>query len=148
MKYQILGLLFLLPIIFSGCSSGNKSDEVASYVYEEKVGAINPELLSKIGDWIQPDMVCYGLIVSVDTKGVPVKGKPVKAKVVRIQENAIEMKALENVSLSETEDCDKMGISRGKTWLEKDGELFKTKEEAINYLKSSNLYLPDLQASY
>ena len=94
MKYWILSLLFLISIIFPGCRSGNKTNEVASYVYEEKTGAINPELLTNIGDWIKPDLVCYGLVVSINKEGAPIKGKPVKAKIVRIDENAVKMKAL------------------------------------------------------
>ena len=66
-------------------------------------------------------------------------GKPVKAKVIAINNNEIKMKSLENVSLMEVQGCSKMGLSKGETWLEADGDLFKTKEEALAYLKNRNL---------
>ena len=68
-------------------------------------------------------------------------GKPVKARVIDFRNNGIEMKSLENVSLVRLKGCTKMGISLGETWVEKEGELFATREEAENYLKKKNLLM-------
>lgn len=141
MKNHLLSITILLVAVFFSCNSSKKSDEVANYVYEEKVNTINAEFQKKVGDWLQEDVVCYGIVVAIDKKGIRKYGKPVKAKVVTIASNEIKMKALENVNIAKSANCSKMGISRGKIWQEKDGDLFKTKEDAINYLKTNDLLI-------
>ncbi len=137
-----LSLLFVILITFS-CNSQKKSEEVASYTYEEKSSEINPEILAKVGDWVKEDAICYGLVVAIDKKGVPVRGKSVKAKVVNVQGNDIKMKSLENISIAAKQGCNEYGIKIGESWVEKDGELFETREEADNYLKSKDLLMED-----
>jgi hypothetical protein len=136
----IIGIL-----LFAGCNSQKKSNEVASYKYDEKKVEMSDELRSKVPDWVVEGKVCYGLVVQIknDKNKTPVFGKPIKAKVVQIKEDAIVMKALERVSLVEVESCSKMGLNRGDTWEEKDGDFFLTRQDAINALKAKNLYKND-----
>ena len=61
----------------------------------------------------------------------PISVKEIKALVVIIQKDKIKMKALEDISMAPKIDCSKMGISKGQTWWELEGDLFQTKEEAI-----------------
>jgi hypothetical protein len=142
MSYHFSKLAFFLALItLFSCSSKNKSNEVASYVYDEKTADLNPEMIKKIGNWIDEDIICYGLVVSIDEEGNPVRGKPVKAKVVKMAGNEIKMKALESINIAKNQDCKALGIKKGTTWVETDGELFKTKEEADLYLKMKNMLM-------
>lgn len=145
MKKQIFSLAFLLIAILWSCSSSKKSDEVANYTYQENVVTSKATKLN-VGDWVTEGTICYGLVVAIDKNGKSVAGQPVKAKVLKISEAEIKMKSLENISKSSIagnttlKDCTKMGIKKGETWIEKEGDLFKTKEEAINFLKGKELY--------
>jgi hypothetical protein len=139
---NLISILTLVSIVaLSACNSKNKSDEIANYAYEEKTAELNKELQNKVGDWIAKGSVCYGLVVAVDGSGTPKHGKPVKAKVVRISDDEIKMKALEKINIGPKEGCSEMGISKGETWMEKDGELFQTKDEAVTYLKDKGLFM-------
>ena len=135
--------IFVIATIFtfSACNTKNKSAEIAGYDYQEKSTELNKELQAKVGDWVEKGTVCYGLVVAVDGSGTPQHGKPVKAKVVRISSDEIKMKALEKINIGPKEGCSEMGISRGETWQEKEGDLFKTKDEAIAYLKEKGLFM-------
>ena len=141
MRSTGLSFLFIILLFFVGCSNKNRSAEVASYKYEEEKIAMNAELRAKVPEWVEEGKICYGLVVQVDNKTRrPVKGKPVKAKVVQIHKNYVKMKALERVSLIEVEGCDKMGLSKGQTWDEKQGDFYLTREDAIEALKKMNIY--------
>jgi len=133
-------LILLTPIILFSCNSPKKSDEVASYTYKEEKVEMSNELKAKIPDWVEEGKICYGIVVQINENKEPVKGKPIKAKVVQINENSITMKALETISLVEVQGCSKMGITKGQTWDENDGDLYLTLEEAIDALKKLNLY--------
>uniref|UniRef100_UPI003216E610 hypothetical protein n=1 Tax=uncultured Draconibacterium sp. TaxID=1573823 RepID=UPI003216E610 len=140
MKNQTLALTFVLTLLLASCNSSKKSDEVASYTYQEEKVEMSAELKAKIPEWVKEGTVCYGLVVQIDEDKKPVRGKSIKAKVVQIGRDAVKMKALETVSLMEVEGCNKMGISKGETWDENEGDFFKTREEAIKALKELNLY--------
>ena len=140
MKNQYLPIIFLSLIFLFSCNSQKKSSEVASYQYEEEKVEMSAELRSKTPEWVVEGKICYGLVVQIDKNKKPIKGKVIKAKVIQIQKDAIKMKALESVNLMEVEGCTKMGINKGDTWDEKDGDFYLTKEAAINALKMKNLY--------
>lgn len=131
-------ILFII-LLFS-CNTKNKSSELASYSYEEEKVEMSEELKAKFPEWVEEGKICYGLVVQVNKEGESIKGKPVKAKVVQLGRNAVKMKALESVSLMETVECTKMGLAKGQTWDEDEGDLFLTYDDAINYLKEKNLY--------
>lgn len=138
MKKQLFLSILILSLF--ACDSQKKSGEVASYSYEEEVVEMSDELKKITPKWVEIDKICYGVVVQINEQKKPIKGKPIKAKVVQIGRNAITMKALETVSLVETIDCTKMGISKGETWEEDEGDLFLTEQEAINFLMEKKLY--------
>jgi hypothetical protein len=127
-------MLVSITVLYS-CRSGRKSEEIKNYDYEEPSAKMNSALENKVGGWINEGAVCYGLVVGIDSDGKVIKGLPVKAKVVTITSDSLKMKALEKVSLAEVKGCSKMGIAKGETWWEKDGDLFKTLDDATAYLK-------------
>ena len=140
MKNQNIQIAILLLLFLFSCNSQEKSNKVASYQYEEEKVEMSDELKSKTPDWVVEGKICYGLVVQIDKNKKLIKGKVIKAKVIQIQRDAIKMKALESVSLMEVEGCTKMGLNKGDTWDEKDGDFYLTKEDAINALKALNLY--------
>ena len=121
------------------CGSGEKADSEIKYEYKEETVKLNDSLKAKIGDWAKQGAICYGVIVAVDKNGIPSNGKPIKAKILRIKQNGIKMKALETVNVGENKGCSKMGLSKGETWLEEDGDLFLTREKAEEYLRKNGL---------
>lgn len=143
MRNPIPIIIFTTLVVITGCNSKNKSDEIANYTYSDDSAQLVVDWKNEIGDWLDNGVECYGLVVAVNSKDVPQRGKPVKAKVLRISKNEIKMKALENVNIAPSKDCPSMGITEGETWLEKEAELFKTKEDAIAYLSSKSLLMPD-----
>jgi hypothetical protein len=144
MKIKNSVIILLIILVISGCSNKKRAAEVAGYQYKEKTETVDQATLRIPGDWVKEDAVCYGLLVSVDKDGNQKAGKPILARVVRISENEIKMKAMETVSLAPVKGCTKMGISKGDTWMEKEGDLFRTKEEAITFLRKKNLYKEQL----
>ena len=133
-------ILFTLLLIFGifflpGCNTGKKSDEIKNYSWQEEKALLNPELQARLGSWVEEGTVCWGLVVTVDKNGTIHRGLPVKAKVISFQKDSIKMKALEMVNLAQIKGCTKMGLAKGETWWEEDGDLFKTKEEAVSYLR-------------
>jgi len=135
MKKQLLTLMALGIICLAGCNTKNRSDEIKNYTFQEKSTILNNKMKTKVGEWVEEGTVCYGLVVLVDTHGKILKGAPVKSKVVTFSADSIKMKALETVNMSEIPGCKKMGLSKGETWWETEGDLFKTKEEAETFLK-------------
>ncbi|MCF6332731.1 MAG: hypothetical protein L3J11_05545 [Draconibacterium sp.] len=140
MKNQNLLLILFLMLFFSGCNSKKKTNEVASYSYKEETVKMSDELKAKAPDWVEKGKICFGLIVQIDKDKNSIKGKPIKAKILQIGKDAIKMKALETVSLVEVKGCTKMGLSKGEIWDEKDGDLYLTRQEAINFLKAKHIY--------
>lgn len=139
-KYLLL-LAVLISVGLSSCNSNKKSEEIAGYASPNKGVKTEAHSGNKPVGWVKEGAICYGLVVAVNKEGQHLSGKPVKAKVVGINGNEIKMKSMENVSVAEVKGCTKMGLAKGETWLEKNGDLFKTKEEAIQYLKEKKLYL-------
>jgi len=133
-KTVFISLLICASVILS-CNSKKRSDEIKNYTYQEKTPTLNENLKGKLGDWVSEGTVCYGLVVIIDGKGKVVKGLPVKAKVISLKTDSIKMKALERVNLAEVKGCTKMGLAKGETWWETEGDLFKTEAEALAYLK-------------
>ncbi len=133
MKFRTLLLALLLVTVYS-CKNKNKSEEIASYGYSSEV-KLSKQLQERVGSWIEEGIECYGIIVMYDEQGIIKNAQSIKAKALAITEKAIKMKALETVSLAPKEGCTKMGIDKGDTWWENEGDLFRTKEEADAYIK-------------
>jgi hypothetical protein len=136
MKKLAFIMLMIFIICMAGCRSKNRSAEIKNYAFQEKTTILSEKMHNKLGAWVEEGTVCFGLIVLVNAEGEVLRGLPVKSKVVSIQTDSLKMKALENVSLAEIKGCKKMGLSKGDTWWETEGDLFKTKGEAEAYLKS------------
>ena len=128
-------------IIFTGCNSNrSKADNSKNtYTYVEKKVELTGVLKQKVGNWAKEGEVCYGVVVATNSKGKAEYGKPVKAKIIKIESDRIKMKSLEDIDLGEKKGCSKLSFSSGITWWEKDGDLFKTKGEAISFLKKKGL---------
>lgn len=141
MKKGVTIITLLLALSFIGCNTNGKSDNEESYNYSETNAELNPELKAKLGDWVKQGVECYGVLVALNTEGIPQVGKPIRAKVIRIKKDQIKMKCLENVSFGPQEGCSKMGIASGETWWEKEGDLFQTEEEALAFLRKKGILL-------
>jgi len=141
MKKLYYLLLLSASVLLFSCKSGKESGNEVMYEYEESASDLNPELKKKIGDWAREGVVCYGCVVAVDGNRIPLSGKVVKAKIVTIKPDSLKMKALESVTVGEgeKEGCTKLGIAKGETWWETDGELFLEKEAAETFLRDKGL---------
>jgi hypothetical protein len=135
---KFAGILILTVIVsLVGCNSNKKSEEIAGYATPAKAGQSAPA--KPLAAWVKEGITCYGIVVSVDKEGNPIIGMPVKSKVVSIKGGEVKMKALETVNVSEVKGCTKMGLKKNETWIEKEGDLFQTKEDAINFLKEKKI---------
>lgn len=135
-KLSSIIILVAVVIVFQACNSSNKSKEIEKYTYTEEKVQLNDVLSKRVGSWIKEGSECYGLIVMSDKDGNIQTIKELKAVVLIIQNDKIKMKALEDVSLAPKKGCTKMGISKGETWWEEDGDLFQTRDEAIAFANS------------
>ncbi|MCK9411566.1 MAG: hypothetical protein M0Q53_04640 [Prolixibacteraceae bacterium] len=135
MRYLIF---IFFVIVFTGsilsCGTGNKSKQIKEYKYIEGKRAITGDLGKKEEAWIKEGMTCYGIIILADKDGNAKKVKEIEARIVSIQPGKIKMKAMEDLVLAPVEGCTKTGIKKGETWDELEGDLFQTREEAINYI--------------
>lgn len=109
--------------------SGNKKPDVV-YNYEEKTTELSDALRQKIGSWAEEGMDCYGILALIDNQGVIQEGSVIKARILQFNGDSVKMRSLESRKLREVEGCDQMGISRGDTWWETEGDVFRTAEEA------------------
>jgi hypothetical protein len=96
----------------------------------------------KVGNWVKEGMTCYGIIILADKDGAAKKVKEIEAMVVSIQPDRIKMKATEDVILAPVEGCTKIGMKKGETWDETEGDLFQTRDEAIKFIDAT---YPDTQ---
>ncbi|MGV8095890.1 MAG: hypothetical protein AB2L24_28905 [Mangrovibacterium sp.] len=126
--------IIILATALSACQSGDRSKELGQYSYEDDDQILNESLKAKVGGWIEEGVTCYGILILQDENGLPKKLKEVKAKVVLLQSDKIKMKSLENITLAPVEGCNKLGIRKGETWWETEGDLFQSKEEAVSFI--------------
>ena len=128
----IVSIFFIIAL--SACHSGDRSKELSQYDYPGDNQALNETLRSKVGSWIEEGKTCYGILILQDENGLPKKLKEVKAKVILIEKDQIKMKSVEDITLAPVEGCNKVGIRKGETWWEKEGDLFRSKEEAVHFI--------------
>lgn len=132
---KFIVLVIILAGTIWGCGSGNKSKQIKDYKYTDEKAAVKDSIPMKVGSWISEGMICYGVVIMVDEKGKAKKAKEIEAKVVSIQPGLIKMKAMEELVMSPVQGCNKMGIKKGETWEEKEGELFRSRDEAVRFIK-------------
>ena len=116
------------------CISGNKSNQIKDYKYSEEKVAVTGILQKKVGAWVKEGMTCYGIVILADKEGNPKKVREIEAMVVSIQPDKIKMKAMEDLVLAPVEGCTKTGMKKGETWDELEGDLFQTRDGAIQYI--------------
>ncbi|MEI7831394.1 MAG: hypothetical protein WCI31_16565 [Prolixibacteraceae bacterium] len=129
--------VLLVAIVAGGlwsCGSGKKSQQIKDYKYTEEKSAVSGALQKKVGEWIKEGMTCYGIVILTDKDGTPKKAREIEAKVISIQSDLIKMKALEDLVLAPVAGCTKVGMKKGETWEEKEGDLFQTRDEAIKFI--------------
>ena len=144
MKQLILACVSIILLIgISGCAQRDKSKILGQYKYEESKSVLNETLKKKLGTWVKEGISCYGILILSDENGLPKKLKEVKAKIVNIQSDKIKVKSLEDIIMSPVKGCSKIGIKKGESWDETDGDLFQTKEEAIQFIETN---YPDMRA--
>lgn len=124
----------VLPGILVSCGTPDKSKILKSYSYQSDSLKVGGEMAKKIGSWAREGVTCYGIIILTDKEGLPKKVKEIEAKIVSVQSDKIKMKALEDVVLAPVAGCDKIGMKKGETWEETDGDLFQTRDEAIKFI--------------
>ena len=127
-------LVVVIAVSILCCGSGNKSRQIKEYKYSEEKVAVTGDLQKKVGAWIKEGMTCYGIIMLIDKDGLPKKVEAIEAKVISIQPDKIKMKAMEDLVLAPIEGCTKVGMKKGETWDELEGDLFQTREEAIKHI--------------
>lgn len=128
MKRIIFPLLVGFAILMLSGSIQTIAGNKAAQQNEEKEKASFPE-------WVQRGAECYGVVVFFFPDG-NVAGHAIKSKVLLVSEEQVRLRALETVNQSHHEGCEAIGVRYGDTWWESEpGELFKTRKEAVAYLK-------------
>ncbi len=136
-------VLVLTVLAFSCKNSSGRQDIRVSTpeITNPAVIKLNTGLDEKLGSWLKKDTECYGIVVGFFADGSTI-GKSVKCRIVAIRPDKIKMKTIESVSLLPGEKCDKMGLAYGDTWWEKEGDIFKTREEAETYIQEKGWSSP------
>jgi len=146
MKQLILILAwFLLLISAVGCWQSDGSKVIEQYKYDEDISVLNVKYKKEIGTWLNEGTICYGIVMVRDENKRPVRLKEVQAKVISIRSESIKMEVLEDVAINHTIECNKITLKKGECWDEIDGELFKTREDAIRFIDDK---YPDLRIRY
>lgn len=133
-RAALIFVFFLVALSFAGCGQRDKSKIIEQYKYEEDSSSLNVKYKRKIGDWLKEGINCYGIVMVRDENKVPVRLKEIYAKVISIHSESIKMEILEDVYMNRTIECNKITLKKGESWDELDGELFKTREEAIRFI--------------
>lgn len=126
--------IFTFAIVLASCS-GNKKDSDEVYEYVEPSAELSDFLKERIGDWAMEGANCYGILALLDSDGNMQEGAVIKAKIVRMKSDSIKMKSLVDIKLREVVGCEKLGISRGETWWETEGDIFLKEEDAKAHLE-------------
>ena len=133
---SIILIVILVGTLWS-CGSGNKSKQIKDYKYTEEKSTLNDSIAKKAGSWIREGLTCYGIIISVKRMGHVTMVKIIEAKVVSIQPDLIKLKSMEDLVMAPIQGCDRVSIKKGDTWEEKEGELFRTRAEAVKYVQTN-----------
>ena len=70
MKHLFSILIFsVCTLLFISCNSSSKSNPDETYEYIEETVELNDFLKQRIGDWAEEGLICYGVVVLVDSDG-------------------------------------------------------------------------------
>lgn len=125
--------IFLLLTIF-GCGQQDKTKVLEQYNFDESVPVSTELTGKKLEPWVQEGVTCFGILVVLDQNKKPTRIREFMAKIVRLDSTRIKMRSLENVTYKSVKCHIVYGIRKGEFWDEKEGEVFKTREEAISYI--------------
>lgn len=146
MKQLILMIVFVFLLInIAGCGQHDKSKIIEQYKYDEDVSVLNVKYPKELEAWLKEGTICYGIVMVRDENKLPIRMKEVHAKVISINAGSIKMEALEDVAINRTIECNKVTLKKGECWDEVDGELFKSREEAIRFIDDK---YPGLRLKY
>lgn len=137
--------LFLTIIVVVGCKNRQKIETVIAssedYFYSEKTDKLPEKFESKIGDWAKVGTECYGVLLILSDSNKIQYGTAIPCKIVSFHTNGIKCKTTTNIFPYEELGCNNMGVRKGETWLEDEGHLFRTLEEAEAHLKKQGAYI-------
>lgn len=128
----VVGVLLIMSTV--ACAKRDKSKILEQYKYDEVTSVLAVSNKQKLASWLKEGITCYGIIMVRDENGLPKRMKEVYAKVISVYPERIKMEALEDVIINRIVGCNKVSIKKGEYWEELDGELFKTKAEAIQFI--------------
>jgi len=140
----IIACIVLLLSMFA-CGHSDKSKILEQYKFDEDATVIGVLNKKKLNSWLKEGMTCYGILMVRDENGHPKRIKEIQAKVIRINTESIKMEALEDIMINPIASCNKVSLKKGESWDEIEGELFKTKQEAIQYIDQQ---YPGLRIKY
>lgn len=104
----------------------------------EEVKKMPDSLQSKFPKWVEPGVNCYGVLIFTDKQDVYLPlGYPIPCKIISLHLNGVKCKVTQNIYPYESFGCQVIGIRKGSIWIETDGELFLTKEEAVAALANN-----------
>lgn len=124
----------LLLVAFFACKNNPRIESPLIpnnlFVLEE-IETIPDSLQSKFPEWIERGVKCYGLLIFTDNQGeFKTIGYVIPCKVVSFHLNGVKCKVLENIYPYESFGCQVIGVRKGTIWMETDGDLYLTEEEA------------------
>ena len=131
---QFLSLVAIALILLTSSCTKKPKDAGVIYEYNEQTAELSAALQERIGSWAEEGASCFGILALLDGQGVIQEGSVIKAKIIRFRGDSVKMKSMVTLKLREVEGCDKMGISRGETWWETEGDIYLTEEEAAKQL--------------
>lgn len=88
---------------------------------------------TQLKEWMQPGAECYGIVAYFNGDKF-VEATTVKSQIVEISVRGIKCKALETANVFGHFGCEKIGIKTNDIWYELPNDLFKTREEAVNFI--------------
>lgn len=130
--------LTVILLMMSALSCGGGRKEVTSGTPGSAViTAADASENALVPEWVEKGAECYGIVLLTYQDGRKT-GRAVKSKVMSVRTDKVKMKAIESINFNDAVGCDKLGMSYGETWWETEGDIFKTKQEAEDYIARKN----------
>ncbi|MFB6342792.1 hypothetical protein ACE1ET_13775 [Saccharicrinis sp. FJH62] len=135
MKFLTLYIFFII-IVFTNTSC-QKTEAVNN---DERFIILNDPTIKTNPEWLKKGVDAWGLVVYTrDEKAM--LGKPVHCEVLDVSLRGVRCKALEKVSLFDQLNCYKIGIEKDEIWFDAPQDIFKTQNDAEDFLKQHKLLL-------
>lgn len=128
-------LSIVLIIVIFGCRNRPRIESPlvpANYFVLEEVTSLPDSVKNKFPDWVEPGVKCFGIVSLIDSLGeFDTFGFAVPCQVMSYHVNGVRCKVIRNVYPYESYGCQVIGIRKGETWMETDGDLFQTEKDAL-----------------